>query len=301
MIKRIFFIVFFGWLCSTGSLLACDACGCSASNIGIGLMTDYRSNFIRLGYFRTRYKSNSEHEYAGSDIFTQVDISLRYAIGKNKKLWLTAHVPYSINVRNSESEKLSVQGLSDIRLIANYVVLNNIAVGEASTLYLETGAGMNLPTGEYDEKLHERNLPENFNLGRGNLGYIAQVNAVLGLPDFGLMLNSNYQLNSNTQSGYHFGNQFNAQIVGFKEFMVNKFKLIPNAGLSFESITDDAYANRKTVPETGGEGLFLSSALNFKTEKWLAGISYAAPLIQQYSQKAVTAKERIVLHFSFIF
>ncbi len=301
MIKNIFFIVFLGMLCSTGSLLACDACGCSASNIGIGLMTDYRSNFIRLGYFRTRYKANSEHEHAGSDIFTQVDLSFRYAIGKNKKIWLTAHVPFNVNVRNSESEDLSIQGLSDIRLIANYVVLNNIPAGEASTLYVEAGAGLNLPTGQYDENLHERNLPENFNLGRGNLGYIIQTNAILGLPDFGLMLSGNYQLNSNTQSGYHFGNQFNTQIVGFKEFIVNKFKLIPNAGLSFESIAQDAYSSGKAVPETGGEGLFLSSSLNFKTEKWLAGFSYSMPVAQHYSQNTVTAKERIAIHLSFIF
>jgi len=214
---------------------------------------------------------------------------------------LTAHVPYNINLRNSESDELSLKGLSDIRLMANYVILKNAAIGQVSTLYLEAGAGMNLPTGKYDENLHERNLPENFNLGRGNLGYIVQVNAILGLPNFGFMLNSNYQLNSNTKSGYHFGNQFNTQVVGFKEFTINKFKLIPNTGLSFESIAADAYANGKAVPETGGEGLFLSSALNFKTEKWLAGISYAAPLIQQYAQSAVNAKERMALHFSFIF
>jgi len=48
MIKCISFIVFFGLLCSTGSLSACDACGCSASNIGIGLMTDYRSKLVWL-------------------------------------------------------------------------------------------------------------------------------------------------------------------------------------------------------------------------------------------------------------
>lgn len=301
MIKCISFIVFFGLLCSTGSLSACDACGCSASNIGIGLMTDYRSNFIRLGYFRTRYKANSEHEQTGSDIFTQVDLSFRYAIGKNKRMWLTAHVPYNVNIRNSDSEELSVQGLSDIRLVANYVVLNNIPVGEVATLYLEAGAGLNLPTGQYDEKLHERNLPENFNLGRGNLGTIVQMNAILGLPNFGLMLNGNYQLNSKTHSGYHFGNQFNTQLVGFKEFKVNKIKLIPNAGLAFEAIAQDAYANDKEVPETGGEGLFLSSSLNFKTEKWLAGFSYSMPIVQHYSQNAVNAEERIAVHLSFIF
>ena len=301
MIKKIFFIVFFGLLWSTGSLLACDACGCSASNIGVGLMTDYRSNFIRLGYFRTRYKSNSEHDHSGSDVFNQIDLSFRYAIGKKKKLWLTAHTPYNINVRSNESENLSVAGLSDIRLIASYVVLNNVLVGKASTLYLEAGGGLNLPTGKYDANLHDRNLPENFNLGRGNLGYIIQVNTLLNLPSFGLMLNSNYQLNSDTKSGYHFGNQLNTQVIGFKEFAFNKFKIIPNAGLSFESITSDQYSNGKDVPETGGTGLFLSSALNFKTEKWLAGFSYSAPLTQQYSQNAVIAKERIALHFSFIF
>lgn len=301
MVKRIVFIMFSCLLLPKASLFACDACGCSASNMGIGLMTDYRSNFVRVGFFNTRFKSHPEHEYLVSDNFTQMDLSIRYAIGKNKRVRLNANVPFRMNSRSSEGEHLIEKGLSDIRFTANYVVLDNLPIGKKSTLYLETGGGFNFPTGRYDENIHDRDLPDNFNIGQGNFGYVFQMNAVFGFAKYGIVFSNNYQLNSKTKSGYHFGNQFNTQIIGFKEFKLKKFKLIPNAGILFESISNDNYANGKSVSETGGGGMFLSTAMNFKTDKWLAGISYTNPIMQQYSNNAVIAKERAAIHFSIIF
>ena len=301
MIKRIVFIVLGCLLLSNTSLFACDACGCSASNMGIGLLTDYKSNIIRLSFFNTRFKSYPEHESLVSDNFTQFSLSMRYAIGKGKRVRLSAVLPFGINSRNVSQGKFTEKGLSDIRLTTNYVILNTKQIGKKTALYLEAGGGFNLPTGKYDENIHNRDLPENFNIGKGNLGYILQMNSVLSYSEYGILLSNNYQLNSNTKSGYRFGSQLVSQLIGFREFQLQKFKLIPNVGLLFESISNDTYANGKSVSETGGEGLFLASALNFKTDKWLAGISYANPLLHNYSESAVIAKEKVALHFSIIF
>ena len=148
--------------------------------------------------------------------------------------------------------------------------MNNKAINSHTSFYLEAGSGLSLPTGKYNSDLIlAENLPENFNIGNGSLGYILQMNAVLSHKQSGLLINSNYQWNSNTKKGYHFGNQFSSQLSGFREFPIGKLTLIPNLGLMYEHISSNAYKNGNTVPETGAEGLFISSAMNFKTNKYL--------------------------------
>ncbi len=301
MIKKLIFIAIGCIVLCQSPLEACDACGCSASNMGFGLLTDYRNNFIRLGFFDTRFKANADHEFITSDRFVQLDLSIRYALGRDKRIRLMAHLPYSINQRDGEDGHLTEKGLSDARITANYVLFDNLSLGSGARLYLESGGGFSFPTGGYDKDIHERDLPENFNLGSGALGYIFLTNAILNIDFFGLVFSNNYLLNGKTKSGYRFGNQFNSQLTVFREFSIKSFSLTPNIGFGYESISSDRHANGSEVSGTGGEGLFLSSALNFNAGKWLAGVSYSTPLSETYSDEEVTAQGRIGGHVAFIF
>ena len=288
-------------LSPSARLLACDACGGGASNMGVGLLLEYRSNFVRLGFFNARFQSHPEHEYLVTDNFTQASLSFRYAVGKNRRIRITGQLPVGRNARTKESFRSEEFGLADSRLVTNYVICNRRTKGFLNSLYLESGVGLSLPTGRYDSDIHDKNLPENFNLGRGSLGTVFQLNTALDFGKFGLVFNNDVQWNSQTRSGYQFGHQYSSQLVAFKEFQLKKMQLIPNTGLAFETIALDRYPNGKQVPETGGNGLFLSAALNFKTEKWLAGCSYANPLAGHYSEGAVLSRERVAVHFSFLF
>ena len=302
MIKRLF-IVFFCIVGIMSASKACDACGCAASGIGIGLMTDYRSNFIRISYLDTRFRSNPDHaHYNSSDVFSRVDLSFRYTFEKLPKVRLVGHIPYGYNKRTNDDTESSLSGLSDIQVLVNYVLFNKMSPSGNSSYYIEGGGGFTLPTGKYDAKLIDKNLPDNFNLGNGSLGYIVQLNAVANFEQFGIVANSDYQLNSNTKEGYHFGNQFSNQLTAFREFPIgSKVKLIPNVGLLYEDIASDKYSNGNRVPETGGNGLFFSSAINFKTDKWLAGVSYSLPIAQSYSGGSIDAGQKLAVHISFLF
>ena len=289
MIKGLLFVFCFGIIYSS-TAYACDGCGCSVSGLGTGLITDYRSNVIRFGYFDTRFSSNPEHEHLNSsDIFTRMSFSFRYSFKKLPKLKLTGEIPYGFNFRNDNGTKTVLKGFSDTRLVVNYTLLNTMAKNLKTAFYLEAGGGVSLPTGKYNADIvFDENLPENFNIGNGSLGYIFQMNAVLSHGKYGLLINTNYQLNSQTKEGYHFGNQLNSQLTAFREFPIANFALIPNAGLN-------------KVPETGGEGLYFSSAINFKTEKWLAGVSYSLPIDHHYSGGMIDAGGKLAVHISYLF
>lgn len=282
---------------------ACDACGCSVNGFGIGLMTDYRSNFIRLGYFDTQFSSNPEHgHHNSSDVFTRMNVSFRYSFKKLSKLRFMGDLSYGRNTRSDSGSETSIGGFSDTRLIVNYALLNTMAKNMKTAFYLEAGGGLSLPTGRFNADIvSDEDLPENFNIGNGSLGYIFQMNAVLSHNKYGFLINNNYQLNSRTAQGYHFGNQFSSQLTAFREFPTEKFSIIPNAGLLYERISSDEYSNKNQVPEKGGEGLFFSSAINFKTEKWLAGVSYSLPIDQHYSGGVIDAGNRLAVHFSYLF
>lgn len=292
----------FAIFCSS-TIYACDACGCSANGFGIGLMTDYRSNFIRLGYFDTRFSSNSEHgHHNSSDIFNRMNVSVRYSFKRLPKLRFMGDLSYGHNLRSNSSSETLVKGFSDTRLLVNYTLLNTMAKNMKTAFYMEAGGGVSLPTGRFnDATFSDKNLPENFNIGKGSLGYIFQINAVLSHNKSGLLINNNYQLNSRTAQGYHFGNQFSSQLTAFRELSIGNFAVIPNAGLLYEHISSDEYSNNNRVPETGGKGLFFSSAINFKTDKWLAGVSYSLPIDQHYSGGVIDAGNRLAVHFSFLF
>ncbi len=301
MIKKLVFIVFSCFVLGIMSANACDVCGAGANNMGIGLLTNFRSNFIRMGYFQSSFTSNFEHDYSVKDRFEQIDLTIRYSLGKNNRWKAMASLPFGKNSRTTHDENQIERGMADCRFNVNYVLLNNLKVGENAMLYVEAGTGLSIPTGKFDSSIHDRNLPENFNIGRGALGYIFQLNSVLSNGKNGVVLSANYQINSATETGYRYGNQLTSQLTLFRELPLKQLKLIPNLGLNFEKITKDKYTNNNTVPGTGGNGLFLSSSVNIKTEKWLTGFSYAIPLADKYSDSEVKAKGRIVCHVSYLF
>lgn len=301
MIIRRMVAVLVGLVLALPSLHACDACGCSASGPGIGLLTDYRNNFLRLGYFSSRFASDPSHGTLNTDQFNQIDLSGRLSLGFFGRLRLNFHLPYGFNSRSGESGELSNSGFADLRASISYALLNNVATGENSFLYLEAGAGASLPTGKFDPDIALRNLPENFNIGKGSTGYILQLNSVWLNGNSGLVFNTNIQLNQASKSGYRYGDQLHSQLTAFHEFKLGPLALIPNTGLGFEKVAYDTYDTGNRVPETGARGLFYAAALNIRSGNWFSGLALATPLSQKYSGGVVEAQNRLSCHLTFIF
>jgi hypothetical protein len=195
-----------------------------------------------------------------------------------------------------------MSGLSDVRVLGSYTIFGNREVGDNSTIFLEVGAGMKLPTGRYDANIHDSNLPENFNLGNGSFGYIFQPNFVWKYKKNGLVFNGNYTYNQSSESGYHFGSQISSQILLFREFsLTSSLKLIPNIGTQYERIGVDTYNNGNSVHGTGGEGIFGAGGLTVRYKSLRASFTYSEPLQEDYSQGEVEAQRRLSAQLTFNF
>lgn len=298
MVKRSILLAMFGMFAWT-SAFACNACGCSISGNGVGLLQSYRNNFVGIGWQMAHFQSAPEHGSISKDHFQTIEWSLRYHF--SPKFKVLVFQPYRINVREFEGQRTSLTGISDTRIIGSYTFLNNTKLAENTQVFFEMGIGAKLPTGKYNADIHEDDLPENFNIGNGSWGAIVQANLVLSHQEMGLALSGFYQHLSPSFSDYQFGHQLSTQALFFVEKNIKNLLLMPNAGLSVEQLTSDTYKNGNTVHGTGGKGYFATAGLTIQLEEWRLGLSYAHPFSQDYAQGEVLATDRLSCQFSYIF
>lgn len=297
MTKSLLFVVM--CMMSTALVHACDGCGI-AGNAGIGLLTNYKQNFVRLSYLDAQFETLAHHHNTFADRFQTIDITARYSI--HRRIKLTAMLPYRINQRTLQQSKLQSSGLSDITVVGSVILWENVPISKRFGLYLEVGLGAHLPTGKYDKDILSHDLPTNFNTGKGAWGAIGQINALASNGTLGFTTNLSYQTNTDSKGGYRFGNQWSGKLSAFYQINVTEeLKLIPLTGIAYEAIDTDYYASGYEVPETGGNMLLYDSSINIKFSQWQVGMQYAIPLSQQFANGTVGAKHKVACYISINF
>jgi hypothetical protein len=284
------------------SLNACDVCGCSVNSYRAGLLTNFQNNTLRLGWNHSRFQQVVERGASTSDRFQLLELSLRYHV--TDRLIFSGRQSYQWNRREyPEAVSQSLEGLGDAQLLISYVLLNNTNVGSSGRLYLEFGAGVKLPSGQFDDDIYRQDLPENFNIGNGSWGYLSQLNILYNLTRIGLALNAAYQINGPTaEDDYHFGDQATAGLTAFYKQAIGKnAELLPMGSIRYEFIAQDRLYNQNFAHGTGGEGLFLSAGLNFRYLSWMVGANYAQAVKQSYSGGEMKALGRIGLDLTYTF
>ena len=278
---------------------ACDACGCSISGQGIGLLTNFRTNVAGVRYFNTPFHA-APSIGSTSDRFHLAEIFVRYQFNKRVKLMLSQ--PYRFNIRKElDAPSLDIDGIADTRILATYALVDKWT-SNTSRFYWELGAGIKFPTGKYDANLHDQDLPDNFNIGNGSWGYLLQTSAVYSHNQLGVSFNAASQLNGKTSAGYHFGHQFSGSMLFFAEKPIgDKGRIVPLVGGSAEIINRDKFANGKNVHSTGGRGVFATVGVNLGYDRWQVGASFSKPLTQNYSDGEVIADDRFSIEMNYFF
>lgn len=181
------------------NVIGCDACGCSISGQGIGLMTNYRTNLAGVRYYNIPFHAAPSLGKATNDVFHVQETFMRYEL--TEKFKVSFAQPYRINVRKGASENnMSLNDFGNASLTAHFAAIDKWG-GKSTKLYWEVGAGVKLPTGKYDEKLEDEDLPDNFNIGNGSWGGLLQTSLVISKNQFGINWTANGQLNGETSAG----------------------------------------------------------------------------------------------------
>ncbi|MBK7407508.1 MAG: hypothetical protein IPL49_14320 [Saprospirales bacterium] len=280
--------------------MACEACGCSITGSGMGLLTAYRNNTLGLSWFYSPFRGSEALGSNTRDYFHTVELFGNYHI--TPRLQVSAFLPYRYNNRVTDDQDLSAQGLSDLRIVGSYTFFDNKPLGAHSQLYWDAGAGVRFPTGRYDEDIYQKDLPDNFNVGNGAWSLLLQSRLLYKQERWGASATGNYQVNSATSSGYRFGDQLALTGMLFvRKSVSDKLDGTLFGGVYYERIGQDDYPYGKNPHTTGGEGYYAMASLNVKWNNCLFGASYSHPFSQNYSEGEVIAKPRISANVAFIF
>lgn len=107
--------------------IACDVCGGSNGNSNLGYVSGHKRSFIG---FRSTFRafSSSDHihknelDKGSTEQFLSTECVSKFHV--HKRLQVIAFIPYQIQSRRQEGETIRQNGLGDISLLANSIILN---------------------------------------------------------------------------------------------------------------------------------------------------------------------------------
>lgn len=282
----------------TYAMYGCDACGCGMSSMGIGPLADYRDNRIGISWQEVSYTGVRPIGDGPKDRFSRASVYLRHKVSR---AWIaTVSVPYGMNTRGlADKSKDRIQGLGDAELLVGRSLIDDLAIMDDWSAFAEAHIGMVIPTGMYRSDIHDDNLPTNFNIGRGSWSGLMRVVASVGYRQVGIAMTSRYQLNSKTNNGYHFGNQWGHSTVFYWDAAVtDRVTFTPYAGHYYESVIKDTHAIGSIDRETGGRGSFVNGGVTLSHNGLELNANYYHPIYQSFGSDTVSANGRFTVTIS---
>lgn len=184
-----------------------------------------------------------------------------------------------------------------------YTVLESNKLTSANKVLIQSmrvSIGLKLPTGKY--KMNGNiSSSQLFTLGTGTLDFNLGGVYEARLQNTGINLSANMKINSSNKDAYKYGNkfQFNAQVYQ-KIFINSNFSIAPNAGLQFEKNRKDV-DKQEIVDISGGNLLNGSVGAELKMKNLLVGFNYQSPMSQNIGNSMISARDRSMIHLSYLF
>lgn len=266
---------------------ACDVCGCSLGGSYFGILPQFNKNFVGLRWSQARFHAYMNHQSnylepeTSDDTYRKLELWGRYYV--NKRIQVFAFIPYSFNSMNGTEQVVSSNGLGDITLIGNYLLLNT---GEDKTRRFKhtwmAGAGVKLPTGDFNREDNGVLVNPNFQLGTGSTDFLISTVYTLRYQKAGVSVESGYKINTRNKNDYLFGNQFHASSQIFYWQNAGAFSFLPNVGVYYEQ-ADKHKDGNILQPNTGGTSVQLTAGLETYVKNFTVGFTYKHPVSQHYN------------------
>lgn len=286
---------------------ACDVCGCSLGGNYYGILPMFNKNFIGLRWSQAQFHSyihasNYLPAQYSNDTYRKMELWGRYYI--NKRIQVFAFVPYVYNDMNGSDQVVSANGLGDITLTANYLIINNGTENERLFKHtLMAGGGVKLPTGKFELEDKGKIINRNFQMGTGSLDFLLSAMHTVRYRKVGLNTETGYKINTRNTNHYLFGNQFHVSSRFFYWQNIGSFSFLPNAGVYYEQAAMHRDGDIIQT-NTGGTSLLGSAGMEIYYKIVTLGASYKTPLSQQFNSDPtaeITSKDRWTISMTFNF
>jgi hypothetical protein len=266
-----------------------------------------------MGFSMGEWSPNSKYSLASNYGFRRFNNSgfddnfhlaeLVFTYRFKSKFYLETRLPFLWAERNffdapRADERL--QGLGDISLSLGYELFNVMHPSSVQSLYLS--AGLNLPTGAYQNSLKEDELSPNFQLGTASLDYLAAIAYQINTKNYMGFAQTAYLLNTRNRYNYAFGNQafLNLRIGRKIEFKEAKSSWLIFTGFSAEHFARDINERSFYQAGSGGSAAFGDFGAYYFKDKWRISLSYQSKIAQSTNSNYIAGDQiKLKLNYSF--
>ena len=261
---------------------ACDVCGCSIAGGGFGLVSGATRHFVGVGYAHVGYDN---------DVAPVRDRLHRYQLVGQATLrdyWrVRVSLPYHHNVRLDErTETLTASGFGDVELHVSYAAVDRRLDGGGRALVL-LGGGAQLPTGKFDRRIARRNLPEDFNPGRGALVPHLELRAQLTGDRWGVLAQARTERPLANDAGYRYGQRVSAQLRGLRRFATQQAGIVATAGLAYSHVGESLREESGDgLHGSGGEALLSTLGIQLERNAHALGLNAGLPHRERFAEDA---------------
>ncbi len=286
---------------------ACDVCGCSIGGNYFGILPQFHRHFVGFRWSEQSFQSAHSRSAAESgrfdsdEQFRTVDVLGRfYPI---RRLQVLVLAPYHDFRRTEYGVLTHTQGLGDVSLLGNYILLNTSDSLQRRWQHtLTTGAGVKLPTGQHRLTGADGNvLLANLQPGSGSMDFMLSATYTLRRGAWGLTADVLGRLNTANKQDYQFGHRASgsAKFFYWKNLRRN-LTLLPNAG----AFADASLPNRDGRSDAEGTGGFIALAtagLDVYAGRFSAGFTFQQPVYQNLGEGKIHAHPRWMATLNYIF
>lgn len=300
--KQIYFILSFIFIFTVNVLYACEVCGCSAGGTSMGILPQFRKNFIGFHYFQRDFETKhfvlgQNTENKSFERFQTLELRGRFYL--SNRIQLFAFLPFNLNQQIDNSKTTHFYGLGDASVIVNYHIMSpQDSTCKIFIHNLQLGGGLKLPTGTSNALDHNLIVNPYIQTGTGSWDVLLDAIYTLRYDNMGWNSNVVYRLNTSNSNQFRFGNRTSINTMFFYWAKIRTYSLLPNLGLSYEYAAFDC--DDSTVLWTsGGHGLFSTAGLDFYTQNMSFGMSLYLPVYQ--SNNNIQNRQRINLNIVYNF
>lgn len=281
-------------LISTGAS-ACDGCGCAIGITMNDLLGSGRRNLVSIGWSGQAYQNNAHQSLR--DQYHSFQLSARYMV--NNRLAVTSTLPYYHKERQLDNIDKELKGIGDLYLGVQYA-LSTFSVHNW-IFKIDMGLGTYLPSGEYVSDLHDRNLPQNFNLGTGSIALGHTNNLAINKGDYGFQLNNSLRYNTSSPDDYLLGHQWVSAGRAYKTYPFMKMNWTLSTGVNYEYTSKEHYANEREVSASGSSAWLLPIELNIAQNNFAIQTSVVIPVKQNYINNELNADPRWSIQLAYLY
>lgn len=269
--------------CVYTTAIACDVCGCAANGGGtMGIMPRFGRHFVGVRYSQSAFTSQhltlfeNEIPQHSSEQFNTIQVWGRYV--PHPRVQVFALMPYHFFSRKEENRTTTSQGWGDATLLANYVVINSAdSMSSKFKHALQLGAGVKLPTGNYNRTNNGALLLANMQMGSGTVDIPFNAMYTLRYKKAGVNTELNYTLNTTNTNSYRFGNRAGATLRFFYWKNIKNATFLPQLGVSYEHLAKDV-SYKEIQKYTGGQRTDIVAGLDTYFKSFSFGVALKQPI-----------------------